>query len=878
MGSICLSSASILRCTSLTRIQSIILFIPTALEVIFSILLIFVNWGNGRRHLLITAEGCVYAALALVDLLSHILPAAQKDLNIFRALDRFLGVASFLPIFFYTFFLYLFTQAELLETLPSRLRKFATLFLVLFIPVIVTINEVSSFIGIAYRMTPTPEDSSNHMNIGFIDSRQETLWTFFSSVTLALLAGYQTTASFFTFLRLVHAILNKKRIETSYMDAAHLLRGLPWLSAALKLGSIETVVGFAGGQFGVAFTRRMLRFLSRACLCIGLVKGVDTVIDFRAVEFEIKPTGGHKKEFRRSRLRQFISNPRLSTFRQLSPTATAFHSAPRGADNFYTGVGPPGMSQSSGMQKPQRVTIHYANGTPVLQVRFSALNLPTGFADKSKSSFSSTLSRPKSAVTYPFAYTARNSHGVKSSISTDAESLSSFYAATAEIITAPQRTLSQKSARALIYQATGSSRGKSDEDKHAAHVSTTFSVKSVPESIGAVRELTDQFPGPPSLSQDQQQLPFPASSPSIKGQGRPATAPDPIWEETSIPSSRTSSVLIPRWFRKDDIDSSASADERFQRQSFVRDSKISKMGTQATPKFSEAGQGSRYTPPLVLHPINPFEGNVEASEKQDLNQEVDVDVNPVPVLGTGGLGRFTKRPSHMPSVPSSPDPDVPFGLTRQTGSSSTLSTRNVPTERGSVFRNSGAYGTPERGSMLLPPRADSDRSTEWAETSSSRSSPVFKKPTTIPWIRRTSRLPVASIPAVDGEQTPAEKRGSIDNPMISRPKQLEERRPPPRRADSRPNTNLKIPQKPPSRIKSISSAPKRSTPNPTHSKVHRSLRVEPIMIPPLVNAGMTEVIQGSLNSAGSGRGVLRDLEVLRMEEGSRQRSKSSNYF
>jgi hypothetical protein len=66
------------------------------------------------------------------------------------------GVASFLPIFFYTFFLYLFTQAELLETLPSRLKKFATLFLILFIPVIVSINEVSSFIGIAYRSSFSP--------------------------------------------------------------------------------------------------------------------------------------------------------------------------------------------------------------------------------------------------------------------------------------------------------------------------------------------------------------------------------------------------------------------------------------------------------------------------------------------------------------------------------------------------------------------------------------------------------------------------------------------------------------------------------------------------------------------------------------------------
>jgi hypothetical protein len=540
------------------------------------------------------------------------------------------------------------------------------------------------------------------------------------------------------------------------------------------------------------------------------------------------------------------------------------------------------------MSQPQRVTINYTNGPPMLQVRFSALNLPTAFAAKSKSSFSSTLSRPKPAVVYPFAYSARNSHAALSSISTDAESLSSFYAATAEIITAPQRTLSQKSARALIYQAAANSRGKY-EDKHAAHVSTTFSVKSVPDSIVAVRELTSQFPGPPSLSQEQQQQPFFASSPTIKGQGRPATmmaAPDPIWEETSIPSPRTSSVLIPRWFRKDVIDSPASADERFQRLSFVRDSKISRMGTQgfvqATPKFSEAGQGSRSTPPLVLHPIDPFEDDEEASEKQDLNQDVDVDVNPAPMLGPGGLGRFTKRPSHMPSVPSSPDPDIPFGLSHQSmvqmGSSSTLSTGDVPIDRGSMFRSSGAYETPERGSTLLRPRADSDRTTEWAETSSSRSSPGLKKPTTIPWIRRTSRLPVASFPAVDGGQPPAEKQGSIDNPMISRPKQLEERRPP-RRADySRSNTNFKGPQKPPSRIKSISSAPKRSTPNPTHSKVRGSLRVEPIMIPPPVSAGMTEVMQGSLHSVGSRRGVLRDSEVLGIEEVSRQRRKSTNYF
>ncbi len=41
----------------------------------------------------------------------------------------------------------------------------------------------------------------------------------------------------------------------------------------LKLGAIETVVGFAHTSFSGALIRRVLRLLARACLCIGVVKG-----------------------------------------------------------------------------------------------------------------------------------------------------------------------------------------------------------------------------------------------------------------------------------------------------------------------------------------------------------------------------------------------------------------------------------------------------------------------------------------------------------------------------------------------------------------------------------------------------------------------------
>lgn len=92
---------------------------------------------------------------------------------------------------------------------------------------------------------------------------------------------------------------------------AHLFRGLGWIVAGMKLGAIETVIGFAHGGFGVAFTRRVLRLLAHACLIIGIVKGVDTVEDFQLYS----PSQARKR--RKSTLRAMIQNPRFSTFRHV---------------------------------------------------------------------------------------------------------------------------------------------------------------------------------------------------------------------------------------------------------------------------------------------------------------------------------------------------------------------------------------------------------------------------------------------------------------------------------------------------------------------------------------------------------------------------------
>ncbi|KXN89696.1 hypothetical protein AN958_05236 [Leucoagaricus sp. SymC.cos] len=321
----CISLASSLRCyyTNEREIHHTLLIIPVALELIFSTSLVFTNWRAGRRHLLLVAEGWVIFLLSLIEVLLHVVSAVRTHVATFRAIDQSIGALSFIQLFFYMSFLYVWVRRECFPIVPSRLRRIARSLLLIFIPAVIAMNTIASFVGVSYDM------GHNHPVVTFRDARARFVWPFFSSATLALFVVFQASCFFFAFYRLMRAILTQRKFEVSSKDAAVLFRGIGWINIGIKVGAIETVVGFVlFGGVPIAYVRRTLRMFSRAFICIGVAKGADGTEDFKAIRDELESMSSDKT-FRRSRLRQLISNPRLSTFRQLSPTATAFHATPR---------------------------------------------------------------------------------------------------------------------------------------------------------------------------------------------------------------------------------------------------------------------------------------------------------------------------------------------------------------------------------------------------------------------------------------------------------------------------------------------------------------------------------------------------------------------
>ena len=99
---------------------------------------------------------------------------------------------------------------------------------------------------------------------------------FFSSLTLVLFIVFQALNFCACFYRLVQAAVDQRRIDITAHgndNERHLFNGIGWITLGIKLGTIETIVGFASGDFGLVLTRRILRFLGRACLIIGVIKG-----------------------------------------------------------------------------------------------------------------------------------------------------------------------------------------------------------------------------------------------------------------------------------------------------------------------------------------------------------------------------------------------------------------------------------------------------------------------------------------------------------------------------------------------------------------------------------------------------------------------------
>ena len=208
-------------------------------------------------------------------------------------------------------------------------------------------------------------------------------------------------------------------------------------------------------------------------------------------------------KLRSSRMNIMISNPRLSTFQELTPTAGTFHSAPRAAKTRSPGIkvphyrtysqrhplsnvqflGIPDTSQfASATTNNQRVTVLYDDhgGPPLLHMRFSNLDVPSPslLANGAQIRPASTYLSPEVDVSQadgaplscppgqlfssapfeldlddddltmpkrPFAHERKTSGS--SGVST------SSVASMVEIISVPRRTISQRRAEARVFRA-----------------------------------------------------------------------------------------------------------------------------------------------------------------------------------------------------------------------------------------------------------------------------------------------------------------------------------------------------------------------------------------------------------------------------------------
>lgn len=105
--------------------------------------------------------------------------------------------------------------------------------------------------------------------------QNEGLRLFFSSLALVVFTSFQALNFCVCFYRIIMALVNQKRIDASTGNdqEAHLFNGIGWMTVGIKFGAIESVVGFALGEFGVPLTRRILHMIGRACLIIGVIKG-----------------------------------------------------------------------------------------------------------------------------------------------------------------------------------------------------------------------------------------------------------------------------------------------------------------------------------------------------------------------------------------------------------------------------------------------------------------------------------------------------------------------------------------------------------------------------------------------------------------------------
>lgn len=604
------------------------------------------------------------------------------------------------------------------------------------------------------------------------------------------------------------------------------------------------------------------------------------------------------------------------------------------------------FSNKAGMPVKERVTVLFTNGAPTLHMRFSMLDIPSpalivekvksrppseifvddfrkshiearvSFALPPSTRSGTTISRPQDAefpIPRPHFHDSEKTHSGSfrnSSLNSPVPSMNAY-----EIVTVPQRTFVQTAAPPRVLTTFGNNvitesptsispstsnrltfgvpspivpsppRPQSSVFSAAQQATNSrvksMSVKSIPDSIEAVHELAGQFPGPPVTFSS---LPRPRST--VWEEGSDDNLSDPpgmvIAQAVGSPSQLTFSNTGP--YPQSPAGTTLPTDD------------------DSTTTWGNSQRSSLAIPPWQRHshevippvpvayterPIDPFD------EDDDTAYQPPVLTSAMAKALRQSLGANVAKEviksmrMHSSNAPHSPDslsPATAFSeLTRftpagiQTGTPATVLDQFLDMGSALDTAKSRQFKPMQDSESVSPPLQKSPadeklaRIAEWVDTSASTD---------------TAEIQVAEEqPNVTGNrslQDLRERGKSIDQlaiPWLKDSATMEE--------EERKLALAMGGSKRPviTRLKSVGRVQQRSTPTPMHTSHARvSTHLEPIIIPPpMSNMPQIEQVEyGSLDSTSTGKGVLRDSEVLEMADMFASQNvnatKQSNYF
>ncbi|KAG9021431.1 hypothetical protein FS842_006604, partial [Serendipita sp. 407] len=346
MSSVCLSLVANLRCSGLLPPQAIGILIPPILEAIFTSFLLYTQRGKERKHFLLVFESNIYLILCVLDYISKAVDSIARSLRSFSILDRLIGGLSAFPIILFTLFLYIFARQHLIPIVPTRFHSGLKVLYLLLIPILLTLVELGSFLGISYGRLSSP---SKELAIKFDTPLSKTVWTLFNSAGLAIFILYHLLTFLLSCFRIFRHFLQssdntssnsrgrgrdqaeKKRKSSKVKgtrDGKKTLKGLGWFAAGVKLSAFEVLLGYIPNGFEMSLARRLLRLLGRGMIAWGLQKGLDetaSLVLFRIGSIDsIEGLPPRRIPIHTDRsIRELIGAPIVTTFSPMSPTATA---------------------------------------------------------------------------------------------------------------------------------------------------------------------------------------------------------------------------------------------------------------------------------------------------------------------------------------------------------------------------------------------------------------------------------------------------------------------------------------------------------------------------------------------------------------------------